>query len=96
MDKSVITDDREMYDLRHTYCTDLQAASVPIDVARYLMGHSDISMTSRIYTHMREDAFADAAAKIAAFGATASATSKRIKALQNASNNEPLYQDIAK
>ena len=63
VNKSVIADDLEMYDLRHTYCTDLQAAGVPIDVARYLMGHSDISMTSRIYTHMREDTFADAAAK---------------------------------
>lgn len=64
----------DLYDLRHTYCTDLQAAGVPIDVARYLMGHSDISLTSKIYTHMREDTMQDAAAKIAAFGATAGAT----------------------
>ncbi len=39
------------YCLRHTYCTDLQDAGVPINVARYLMGHSSIELTSRIYTH---------------------------------------------
>lgn len=99
VNKSVIADDLEMYDLRHTYCTDLQAAGVPIDVARYLMGHSDISMTSRIYTHMREDTFADAAAKIAAFGAasgaTAGATVKRPKALQSTAKSKPTYQEVA-
>lgn len=41
----------DMYYLRHTYCTDLERAGVPINVARRLMGHSNITITSKIYTH---------------------------------------------
>lgn len=37
--------------LRHTYCTDLEKAGVPINIARVLMGHSSISVTAQIYTH---------------------------------------------
>lgn len=59
-----IPDDLVMYCLRHTYCTDLQAAGVPINVARELMGHSDISMTAKIYTHFSEESFEDAREKI--------------------------------
>lgn len=66
--------DCDMYDLRHTYCTDLEAAGVPINVAKYLMGHSSIAVTSRIYTHMREDTLASAADRIAKIGATVGAT----------------------
>lgn len=82
---SVIAPDLSLYCMRHTYCTDLQAAGVPINVARDLMGHSDISLTAKIYTHMRDDIMDDAAEKIEAFGATQGATSKRIKSYQNAS-----------
>ena len=39
------------YCLRHTFCTDLQWAGVPINVAKELMGHSDINVTANIYTH---------------------------------------------
>jgi len=46
------------------HCTDLEAAGVPINVARYLMGHSDISVTSRIYTHTTGKVIEDAADKI--------------------------------
>ena len=46
-----LADDFTMYNLRHTYCTDLEKAGVPINIARQLMGHSDISITSKIYTH---------------------------------------------
>lgn len=56
-----VADDLVPYCLRHTYCTDLQAAGVPINVARELMGHSDISITSRIYTHSSVESFSDAA-----------------------------------
>ena len=52
------------YYLRHTYCTDLQKAGVPINVARYLMGHSDIRVTSKIYTDTTSDVIFDAAEKI--------------------------------
>ncbi len=49
------------YCLRHTYCTDLQNAGVPINVAKYLMGHSDITMTANIYTHTTDETVQQAA-----------------------------------
>ena len=49
--ESVLADDLVPYCLRHTFCTDLQRAGVPINVAKELMGHSDISVTANIYTH---------------------------------------------
>ena len=61
---STLAEDFTPYCLRHTYCTDLQAAGVPINVAKELMGHSDISVTSRIYTHSSAEATQSAAAKI--------------------------------
>lgn len=61
---SVVASDLTAYCLRHTYCTDLQDVGVPINVARYLMGHEDISTTSRIYTDTTERAIQDAAEKI--------------------------------
>lgn len=53
--ESVLADDLDLYCLRHTYCTDLQKAGVPINIARELMGHSDISVTASIYTHTSTD-----------------------------------------
>lgn len=49
--ESVVAEDLTPYCLRHTFCTDLQRAGVPINVAKELMGHSDISITAGIYTH---------------------------------------------
>lgn len=46
-----IAPDLVLYCLRHTYCTDLQKKGVPLNIAKYLMGHSDISVTASIYTH---------------------------------------------
>lgn len=60
----VIAPDLTLYCYRHTYCTDLQAAGVPINVARELMGHEDISVTSKIYTHKSDEAMKNAAALI--------------------------------
>lgn len=78
--QSFVADDLVPYCLRHTYCTDLQAAGVPINVARELMGHSDISMTAKIYTHSSQIALDNAAAAINAhIGATAGATPNRLK-----------------
>lgn len=54
------------YCLRHTFCTDLQRAGVPLNVAKYLMGHKDISVTANIYTHTTEDVIQDAAEKMRA------------------------------
>lgn len=45
----------KMYCLRHTYGTDLQRAGVPINVAKYLMGHTDIAVTGNIYTDTTPD-----------------------------------------
>ena len=53
----VIADDLEPYLLRHTFCTDCQSAGVPLNVAKELMGHSDISVTAKIYTHMVDEVF---------------------------------------
>jgi len=55
------------YCLRHTYCTDLQAAGVPINVARELMGHADIRTTSAIYTHSSAASLSAAAEAIERF-----------------------------
>ena len=59
-----VDDDLTLYCYRHTYCTDLQAAGVPINIAKELMGHSNISVTAQIYTHKSEAAFNSAAALI--------------------------------
>lgn len=56
-----------LYCYRHTYCTDLQAAGVPINVAKELMGHSSIAVTAQIYTHKSDAAFNNAAALINAY-----------------------------
>lgn len=59
-----LADDFVLYCLRHTYCTDLQRAGVPLNVAKYLMGHSDIKITANIYTDTTSDVVEDARAKI--------------------------------
>lgn len=46
-----VSKDLTPYCLRHTFCTDLQRAGVPLNVAKELMGHSDIQTTANIYTH---------------------------------------------
>ena len=58
-----VANDLIAYCYRHTYCTDLQAAGVAINVARELMGHSDIETTSQIYTH-HSDRSIETAAKL--------------------------------
>ncbi len=52
--ESVVAEDLVPYCLRHTFCTDLEEAGVPINIAKVLMGHSDISVTANIYTHKRQ------------------------------------------
>lgn len=53
--RSVVAEDLTPYCLRHTFCTDLQRAGVAINVAKELMGHSDIQTTANIYTHRDSD-----------------------------------------
>ena len=38
--------------LRHTYATNLARQRVPLDIAKYFCGHSDIRTTSEVYTHV--------------------------------------------
>ena len=51
-----LADDFVLYNLRHTYCTDLEKLGVPINIASRLMGHSNISITSKVYTHASTEA----------------------------------------
>ena len=46
-----VADDLTMYCLRHTFATDCERAEIPINVAKELLGHSDIAVTANIYTH---------------------------------------------
>ena len=43
------------HDLRHTYATLLYNAGVDVKTAAYLLGHSDITVTMKIYTHLSEE-----------------------------------------
>lgn len=67
--KPVIDEDLTQYDLRHTFCTNLERAGVPINVARQLMGHESIEMTARIYTHKSADVIDAALASLNQFNA---------------------------
>ncbi|WP_417184155.1 tyrosine-type recombinase/integrase [Agathobaculum sp.] len=53
--------------MRHTYATDLQSAGVPLNVAKDLLGHQSIAMTSHIYTHLSDEAFTNASLKVLSF-----------------------------
>ena len=69
---SIIAPDFEPYLLRHTFCTDCQAAGVPINVAKEWMGHSDISVTAKIYTHMVDEVFEQNRMRMAQYTVTKS------------------------
>lgn len=62
--ESKVAKDLTPYVLRHTFCTDLQTAGVPLNIAKELMGHEDITVTANIYTHFSEEDFKSAAEKI--------------------------------
>lgn len=59
-----IAEDLVPYCLRHTFCTDLKAAGVPVEVAKDLMGHSSITITADIYSHAEEKSFGDSKEKM--------------------------------
>lgn len=40
---------------RHTYCSNQAKAGMNPKTLQYLMGHSDISVTMNVYTHVRID-----------------------------------------
>ena len=64
---SVVADDLTPYCLRHTYATDLQSAGVPLNIAKDLLCHQSIAMTSHIYTHLSDEAFTNASLKVLSF-----------------------------
>ena len=66
--ESKVAADLTAYCLRHTFCTDLQKAEVPINIAKELMGHSDISVTANIYTHRDQDLLHDNIKKLSPGG----------------------------
>ena len=38
--------------LRHTFCTNMQRAGIDVKSLQYLMGHSNVSVTLDVYTHV--------------------------------------------
>ena len=50
-----IAPDLVTYCLRHTFGTDMQRAGVPINLTRYMMGHTDISTTAGVYIDSGKD-----------------------------------------
>lgn len=61
-------DDLTAYCLRHEYCTNLARLGVDIRTAQKLMGHSTITLTADIYTHVDTDALKTAAQILGAAG----------------------------
>ena len=57
------------HQLRHTYATILFEAGIDVKDAQHLMGHSDISVTQNIYTHIRANRMHDTANKLNAYTA---------------------------
>lgn len=55
------------YCFRHTFCTNLEEAGVPINIARQFMGHQSIRITTEVYTHTTSNAWNMAAARINCF-----------------------------
>ena len=37
---------------RHTYCSNMARSGISAKTLQYLMGHSDISVTLNVYTHL--------------------------------------------
>lgn len=55
------------HQLRHTYATILFEAGIDVKDAQHLMGHSDISVTQNIYTHIRSNRMRETAEKLNTF-----------------------------
>lgn len=53
--------------MRHTYATILFEAGIDVKDAQHLLGHSDISVTRNIYTHIRTNHFKETVEKLNTF-----------------------------
>lgn len=60
-------EDLSSYCLRHEYCTDLARRGIDIRIAQKLMGHSTITLTADIYTHVADNDLTAAARTLGAF-----------------------------
>lgn len=49
--------------LRHTFCTNMQRAGIDVKSLQYLMGHSNVSVTLDVYTHVDFQAVQEAFGK---------------------------------
>jgi integrase len=52
------------HDLRHSFCTNLIRLGVPINTVSKMMGHSSVSITLEIYSHVLEEMQQDAVMKM--------------------------------
>lgn len=71
------------YDLRHTYCTDLAKSGVPLVTASKLMGHSNVELTAKIYTHVDQEMTLNAAVQLNAFYLSPGDTSEKLLTVTN-------------
>lgn len=53
---------------RHTYCSNMAKSGMNPKVLQYLMGHSDISITLNVYTHVNLDDAKEELKRIASEG----------------------------
>jgi len=65
--KRLKINDIQFHGLRHTFCTLLAVMGVPLKTASILMGHSDISVTAKIYTHVDNQELKKGIEKLAVF-----------------------------
>lgn len=59
LEPSKLQDELPTYALRHTYCTNLVKANVPLIVIQKLMGHNNLNMVSEVYAHVNNNMIAD-------------------------------------
>ena len=52
------------YCLRHTYCTELARDHVDMRTAQKLMGHADLSMIAKVYTHVDDEMLFEEAERV--------------------------------
>lgn len=64
-DKKDFPDRLVLHELRHTFCSNCAAAGMPPKVLQKIMGHSNISVTLDVYTHVAEESKAEEMRKIA-------------------------------
>ncbi|MCL1799100.1 MAG: site-specific integrase [Eggerthellaceae bacterium] len=66
-DRLDIETGRTIHSLRHTYCTILARRGVSLLDASRLMGHSNVSVTAKVYSHVNNDDKKNAVQKLAAY-----------------------------